>query len=154
MTHFATNPIWGETEITAADQTRFLLHIGRYIARRHVRYAMRLLASVVRRQRWGIGRVAPKGWKLYFKGGWGYGTGLIDSQVALLVRGCVRVSVAVLTMYDGSHGSGKETLKGIFDALLIGLPTGKRSRYGERRPLQREAAPARWAAFAGRFPPT
>jgi hypothetical protein len=132
MTHFATNQIWGETEITAGEQTKFLLHVERYVARRHRRYAMHLLASIVPWERWGIGEVAPKGWKLYFKGGWGYGTGLIDSQVVLLVRGCARVSIAVLTMYDGSHAYGKETLKGIFETLLIGLPTGKRSRYGER----------------------
>jgi hypothetical protein len=88
-----------------------------------------LLASIVPSQRWGIGEVAPKGWKLYFKGGWGYGTGLIDSQVALLTQGCVRVSIAVLTMYDGSHAYGKQTLKVIFRKLLRGLPTGPHARY-------------------------
>ena len=30
MTHFATSPIWGETQITAADQTKFFLHIDSY----------------------------------------------------------------------------------------------------------------------------
>jgi len=122
MTHFATSPIWGETEITAADQTRFFLHIDSYIPRRHRAYAMSLLAGIVPPERWGIGEVAPRGWKLYFKGGWGYGTGLLDHQVALLVRGCARVSIAVLTMYDGSHPYGKATLKGIFERLLRGLP--------------------------------
>ena len=85
---------------------------------------MRLLASITPSQRWGIGEVAPKGWKLYFKGGWGSGTGLIDHQVALLVRGCARASIAVLTMYDGSHAYGKQTLRGMFERLLRGLPTG------------------------------
>jgi hypothetical protein len=122
MTHFATSPIWGETEITAADQTRFFLRIDSFIAKRHRVYAMSLLAGIVPSERWGIGEVAPKGWKLYFKGGWGYGTGLLDHQVALLVRGCARVSIAVLTMYDGSHAYGKTTLKGIFERLLRGLP--------------------------------
>ena len=122
MTHFATSPIWGETEITAADQTRFFLRIDSYIAERHRAYAMSLLAGIVPSERWGIGEVAPQGWKLYFKGGWGYGTGLLDHQVALLVRGCARVSIAVLTMYDGSHPYGKATLKGIFARLLRGFP--------------------------------
>jgi beta-lactamase class A len=121
MTHFATSPIWGETEITARDQTRFFLHIARYIAPRHRWYAMTLLAGIIPSERWGIGVVAPEGWKLYFKGGWGSGTGLLDHQVALLVRGCARVSVAVLTMYDGSHAYGKATLRGIFWRLLRGL---------------------------------
>jgi hypothetical protein len=123
MTHFATNPVWGETQITARDQTRFFLGIDGFVAARHRSYAMRLLRSVTPAQRWGIGELAPAGWRLYFKGGWGYGTGLEDHQVALLVRGCARVSLAVLTMRDGSHPYGKETLKGIFARLLRGFPT-------------------------------
>ncbi len=124
MKHFATSSIWGETEIDAADQTRYFLHIDSYIAPRHRAYAMHLLASITPSQRWGVGEVAPKGWKLYFKGGWGYGTGLLDHQVALFVRGCARVSIAVLTMHDGSHPYGKDTLKGLFSILLNGgLPT-------------------------------
>jgi beta-lactamase class A len=123
MTHFATNPVWGETEITARDQTRFFLGIDRFVTARHRSYAMRLLRSVIAPQRWGIGTLAPPGWRLYFKGGWGYGTGLEDHQVALLVRGCARVSIAVLTMNDGSHPYGKATLKGIFARLLRRFPT-------------------------------
>ncbi len=123
MTRFApAEPIWGESEITARDQTRFFLNIDRFIARRHRAYAMRLLASIVPSQRWGIGEVAPRGWKLYFKGGWGSGTGLIDNQVALLTRGCARISVAVLTMHDGSHQYGKQTLRALFGRLLRSLP--------------------------------
>jgi hypothetical protein len=115
------NP-WGESRITAADQTRFFLHIDSFVPARHRAYALHLLASITPSQRWGIGEVKPRGWKLYFKGGWGYGTGLIDHQVALLTRGCVRVSVAVLTMNDGSHTYGKATLRGLFFRLLKGLP--------------------------------
>ena len=90
---------------------------------RHRRYGMHLLASVIPAERWGIGEVAPAGWTLYFKGGWGYGTGLLDHQVVLLKRGCARVAIAVLTMYDGSHLYGKATLRGIFARLLRGFPT-------------------------------
>jgi len=123
MTEFATNPIWGETSITARDQTRFFLHIDAAVAARHRSYAMRLLRSVIPPQRWGIAELAPAGWRLYFKSGWGYGTGLLDHQVALLVRGCARVSLAVLTMYDGSHAYGKQTLREIFARLLRRFPT-------------------------------
>jgi Beta-lactamase enzyme family len=122
MTHFATATIWGETQITARDQTKFLLHIDSYIARLHRPYAMRLLASIVPYERWGVGQVAPRGWNLFFKGGWGYGTGLVDHQVAVLIRGCARVSVAVLSMYDGSHAYGKQTLRQLFATLLSDLP--------------------------------
>ena len=122
MDHFEPNQDWGNTGITPRDQTRFFLHIDGFIAPRHRTYAMRLLRSISARDRWGIGELAPPGWKLYFKGGWGYGTGLKDSQVALLTRGCARVSIAVLTTHDGSHAYGKATLKGIFARLLRGFP--------------------------------
>jgi len=135
MTHFVpAQPIWGESLITPDDQTRFFLHIDRYVVPRHRAYALHLLASIVPSERWGIGEVAPPGWHLYFKGGWGAGTGLIDNQVALLTRGCARVSIAVLTMYDGSHAYGKETLEVIFQKLLKGLPLGHGRRFGEPAP--------------------
>jgi Beta-lactamase enzyme family len=127
MSAFApAEPIWGESQITARDQTRFFLRVDSLVAARHRAFAMDLLASVVPSQRWGVGEVAPRGWKLYFKGGWGAGTGLVDNQVALLTRGCARVSVAVLTMHDGSHAYGKQTLRGLFARLLGGLPAGVR----------------------------
>jgi hypothetical protein len=127
MTHFATNPsgIWGETLITSRAQTKFFLHIDRYMPSSHRGFAMYLLNHIIPSERWGIGRINHKGWKLYFKGGWGYGTGLIDSQVALLERGCARVSIAVLTMHDGSHPYGKATLYGVFSRLLRGFPRVK-----------------------------
>jgi Beta-lactamase enzyme family len=130
MTRFApAEPIWGESAITARDQTRFFLHLGRFVVPRHRAYALHLLASIVPSQRWGIGEVAPRAWKLYFKGGWGAGTGLTDNQVTLLRRGCARVAIAVLTMHDDSHAYGKQTLKAIFKRLLKGLPTGSHGRY-------------------------
>ena len=67
--------------------------------------------------------MAPPGWHLYFKGGWGSGTGWADHPTVLLVRGDRRVAVSVLTHLDGSHSYGKETLRGIFSRLLDGLGT-------------------------------
>ncbi len=123
----AANPIWGESEITASDQTLLFLHIDRYIAARHRRYGMHLLASIIPSQRWGIGEVPHRGWTVYFKGGWGYGTGLLDHQVALIKRGCARVAITVLTMHDGAHSYGKQTLRGIFARLLHGFPTSPKT---------------------------
>ena len=125
MTRFqAVAQPWGATQITARDQTRFFLHIDRFLSRRHRAFGMRLLRSITGSQRWGVGEVTPRGWHLYFKGGWGYGTGLLDHQVVLLTRAARAMSLAVLTMYDGSHPYGKATLRGIFARLLRGLPTG------------------------------
>lgn len=133
MQSFSTQSIWGETHVTARGLTKFFLHIDSYVVPRHRGYAMAALANIEPSERWGVGEVAPRGWKLYFKGGWGYGTGLIDSQVALLRRGCARVSVAVLTMHDGSHAYGKATLRGLFARLLRGMPKFKRDAANSAR---------------------
>lgn len=77
--------------------------------------------SRVTSQRWGIARVVPRGWRIYFKGGWGSGSGAVDHQVALLRRGSERVAIAILTTADGSHVAGKETLRGVAARLLRGL---------------------------------
>ena len=81
------HPAVGPVVHRRADQTRFFLRIDRYEPRCHRRFAMRLVVSIVTSQRWGIARVRPCGWALYFKGGWGSGSGWADRQVALLRRG-------------------------------------------------------------------
>jgi hypothetical protein len=121
MRAFAPAAIWGLSRVDAADQTLFFLHIDRYVPARHRATALRLLSSIVPSQRWGIGRVRPAGWALYFKGGWGSGTGAVDHQVALLRRGKRRVSVAILTTSSPSHAYGKQTLRGVAARLLSGL---------------------------------
>src|SRR5436190_6957354 len=60
-----------------------------------------------------IAKVKSKGWKLFFKGGWGTGTGRVDHQVALLQEHRRRIAVAILTQFDPSHSYGKRTLKGV-----------------------------------------
>jgi len=112
---------WGGSLITAREQSRFFLHIDDQVPLRHRAYAMELLRTVVHTQRWGIAEVAPPGWTLYFKGGWGSGRGLVDHQVALLQRGRERVSVAILTTVAGTHREGKRTLRGVARRLLGGL---------------------------------
>ena len=122
MQRFVLDPlIWGKSRIDASDQTRFFLHVDRHVVARHRATAMHLLRTVVPSQRWGIGRVRHDGWRLYFKGGWGSGPGLVDHQVALLRHGADRVAVAVLTSDDPDHAYGQETLRGVFARLLRGL---------------------------------
>jgi hypothetical protein len=68
-----------------------------------------------------VARVRPDGWRLYFKGGWGAGTDLIEHQVALLRSGAHRVAVAVLTSGNPARAYGEQTLHGVFARLLRGL---------------------------------
>jgi hypothetical protein len=124
MLRFRPAPVWGLSSVDAADQTRFFLHIDRYVPRRHRPTAMRLLGSIVRSQRWGIARVRPPGWALYFKGGWGSGSGAVDHQVALFRRGERRIAVAIMTTSSPSHEYGKATLRGVAGRLLRGLGPG------------------------------
>jgi hypothetical protein len=122
MTRFkAVTPVWGNSLVTPSDQSRFFLHIDELMPARQRAYGMKLLASIVPSQRWGIAQVAPAGWDLYFKGGWGSGTGRVDHQVALLVRGDERVAVGLFTYGDGTHAYGKQTLRGLAKRLLRGL---------------------------------
>ena len=115
---------WGDSRITASDQARFFARIDRLVRRRHRDFAMGLLETITPAQRWGIADVAPAGWRLFFKGGWGTGTGLVDHQVALLTSGEQRVALAILTKDNGSHAYGKRTLRGIAKRLLRGLAPG------------------------------
>ena len=123
MEHFLLHwPIWGQSEITPRGQALFFSRIDRLVPAAHRRYAMHLLATLIPAQRWGVGRVPPSGWRLYFKGGWGSGTGLVDHQVALYRAGSERFSLALFTRFDPSHEYGKETLRGLAARLLRGIP--------------------------------
>ena len=82
---------------------------------------MRLLSSIVASQRWGIARARPRSWALYFKGGWGSGSGAVDHQIALLRRGERRVAVGILTTGNPSHAYGQATLEGVARRLLRGM---------------------------------
>jgi hypothetical protein len=120
LLHTRDRPL-GLSRIDAADQARYFLWIDSLVASRHRAYAMKLLNTITPAQRWGVARVRPPGWRLYFKAGWGSGTGWVDHQVALLTGGDERVSVAILTQSDGSHAYGKQTLRGIAMRLLRSL---------------------------------
>ncbi len=121
MTRFAIASIWGLSRITARDQARFFLDLDRFVPARHRAYALRLLRTIVPSQRWGLAQAIPEGWRLYFKGGWGSGTGAVDHQVGVLRRGRHRVAIAVLTVGNPSHAYGKATLEGMGRRLLRGL---------------------------------
>ena len=113
--------LWGASRIDASDQTRFFLHFEAHVVARHRATALHLLGAIVPSQHWGVARVRPDGWRLYFKGGWGSGRGLVDHQVALLRAGAGRVAVAVLTSAHPDHEYARQTLRGVFARLLRGL---------------------------------
>jgi hypothetical protein len=124
MERFVLRIPWGSSEITAADQARYFRRIDRLVPRRHRAYARYLLASIVSWQRWGIPPAKPSGWAIFFKGGWGSGSGAVTHQVALLERGARRLSLAVLTVGNPSHEYGTRTIRGVAARLLRRIPRG------------------------------
>jgi Beta-lactamase enzyme family len=121
MRDFRYAAVWGLSRTSPRDQARFMYGFRHYVPGRHRAYAAYLLSHIVRRQRWGVGRVPIGRWRLYFKGGWGSGSGRVDHQVALLRRGRRKISIAVFTQFDPGHRYGKRTLRGVFARLLRGL---------------------------------
>jgi beta-lactamase class A len=121
MRHFRLHSTWGLSRTSARDQVHFMYRLERYVPDRHERYARRLLHSIVRSQRWGIPPVTPNDWEIYFKGGWGTGTGRVTHQVAFLESGGRRIAVAILTEFSPSHRYGTRTVRGVAARLLRGL---------------------------------
>jgi hypothetical protein len=121
MRHFRLHTTWGLSRTSARDQAHFLYRFERYVPDRHERYARRLLHSIVPSQRWGIPPVTPNDWEIFFKGGWGTGTGRVTHQVAFLESGPQRISVAILTEFSPSHRYGTRTVRGVAARLLRGL---------------------------------
>jgi hypothetical protein len=124
MSAFELRRPWGQSRITAGEQARFMLGLERLLPPRHRAYARRLLATIVPPQRWGMSRARPRGWRLFFKGGWGSGTGRVCHQVAWLERADRRVGVAILVEGSPSHAYATETLRGVAARLLRGLADG------------------------------
>lgn len=115
-------PKWGNSQTTALDQAHLFAALERTLPARHRAYAQRLLRTVVPAQRWGIPRVAPGGWTVMFKGGWGAATGRVTSQAARLVRADVSWSVAVLTERNPSHAVGVASIEQIARTLIADGP--------------------------------
>jgi hypothetical protein len=111
---FSYDPnVWGMSRASPQELVRFIRRIEDYVPRRHRAYAMRVLASVKGSQRWGVGEVKPRGWDLYFKGGWGSGSGAVNHQIALLERGKCKVALALFTTNSPSHDYASRTLAGL-----------------------------------------
>lgn len=116
---FHPDVVWGLTRISAGDMASFMYRLRRYLPKRHRRYALHLLSGIVAGQRWGVPPAKPRGWRVYFKGGWtpAYGGWRIN-QVARLERGKRKLGLAVLTQGNPSMQYGTETIRGVTARLL------------------------------------
>ncbi len=65
----------------------------------------------------------PRGWSVYFKGGWrGTDRGQLVHQAARLKRHRERVAIAVMTDGDPSMAYGIDTIEGVARKLTHGRP--------------------------------
>ncbi len=119
MRDFHPNVVWGLTRISAGDQASFFYRLRRYIPRRHRHYAFRLLSHIVSYQSWGIPPAKPRGWRVYFKGGFIPVTGgWRINQAARLTRGSRKLGLAVLSQGNPSLEYGAKTVQGVTARLL------------------------------------
>lgn len=129
MRDFSYHPIWGLSRTSSRDQARFFAKWDRFVPKRHRRYARSLLSDIVPRQRWGIANARPEGWRIFFKGGWGTGTGRVNHQTAFIERDGCRVALSVMTEFSPGHNYGKQTQRAVAERLFEGIG---RAQCGER----------------------
>jgi Beta-lactamase enzyme family len=121
MRSFVAYPVWGGCQVTALDQARLFLRIRGLLPKLHRKYALSLLRRIVSYERWGIPPASPRGWGIYFKGGWFRDDeGWRVHQAALLRRGNRRIAIAVLTRGSPSLEYGAGTITGVTSRLLRG----------------------------------
>jgi beta-lactamase class A len=119
MRNFVAYPVWGGCQVTARDQARFFSRIRSLLPRRHRAYGLGLLHRIVSYERWGIPQGAPKGWRLFFKGGWFKDDdGWRVHQAALLRKGDRKISIAVLSRGSATLEYGAATIAGVTARLL------------------------------------
>jgi hypothetical protein len=79
------------------------------------------MSTIEPEQSWGVPAVARPRWQVYFKTGALPERGLF-TEAALLERGPISFTVAVLTDSDPSKAYGEETIAGVAQRLLAGSP--------------------------------
>jgi hypothetical protein len=119
MGSFRIGRVWGDSQVTAADEARFFLRIDRLVPAARRGYAHYLLGVVEPQQSWGIPAAARPRWQVFFKGGWRPHSGVqLVHQAALLERGSSRLGIAVLTDGNPSEEYGHATIQGVASRLL------------------------------------
>lgn len=113
---------WGLSPTSARDQAVLFRHLDQNLPKRHRTYARRLFSSIVSSQRWGVPRGAPHGFRVLFKGGWGYGTGKATHQGARLERGGMTLGLGITTFGNPGTAYGATTIERVTKALLRPQP--------------------------------
>jgi hypothetical protein len=115
MDQFSICCWWTHAYFSARDQAKFFWLLEKLTPRRFRDYATKLLRSVVRRQSWGIPRVARRrGFSVFFKGGWrGTALGRLVHQASFMRYRGTGFSLVVLTDGNPSRSYGIGTIRGV-----------------------------------------
>jgi beta-lactamase class A len=109
---------WGLSPTSARDQAVLFRRLDANLPKRHRTFARHLFASIVSYQRWGVPQGAPRGWKVLFKGGWGYGTGKAVHQGARLEHAGHVLGLGITTFGNSGTEYGATTIELVTKALL------------------------------------
>jgi hypothetical protein len=124
MDQFTICCSWAYAHFSARDQAKFFWLLEELTPRRFRGYATRLLGSVVSSQSWGIPSVGrPRGFSVFFKGGWRRtDRGQLVHQASSVRYGGTRFSLAVLTDGNPSMRYGIQTIAGVARRILRERP--------------------------------
>jgi beta-lactamase class A len=129
MRRFTVARRWTNAQVTAADLVRLFSRLRDVLPPRHRRTALRLMASIVKEQRWGLPRAAAGRWTAHVKGGWrATGQGELVHQAAWLHHGRRSLAIAILTDAQPSRLYAIHTVRGVADRLLASASARVSSR--------------------------
>ena len=124
MDQFSICCWWTYARFSARDQAKFFWLLEDLTPRRFRDYATKLLRSVVAQQSWGIPSVGrPRGFSVFFKGGWrGTALGKLVHQASFVRYRATGFSLAVLTDGNPSTAYGIRTIAGVARRILRATP--------------------------------
>jgi hypothetical protein len=124
MDQFSICCWWTRAEFSARDQAKFFWRLESLTPRRFRGYATRLLQTIIPRQSWGTPSVGrPRGFSVFFKGGWrGTALGRLVHQASFVRYRGTGFSLAVLTDGNPSTGYGIRTIEGVTRRLVSPKP--------------------------------
>ncbi len=124
MDRFSICCWWTQAQFSARDQAKFFWRLEELTPRRFRDYATKLLRTIVPRQSWGIPSVGrPRGFSVFFKGGWrGTVLGRLVHQASYIRYRGTGFSLSVLTDGNPSMRYGIRTIEGVARRILSGRP--------------------------------
>jgi hypothetical protein len=147
QTKLGPDGYWGLTRITAHDEIILLRHLlqpNTVLTKAARRYELRLMASVVPAQRWGVPAGVPDKFTVHVKNGWAPlppVAGWFVNSVGCFTHSDQNYSVVVLTQGNPTMEYGVTTVEDVAEVINHGLNPRSRDVIGLSRPSASWGAP-------------